>query len=182
MKPDWAPAPIVKDVQSMHPDWNVPRRLIDGVAIREVKNVPKANGILTELVRTEWLDGPVGQVFQVTLQPGAISAWHAHEHATDRLFVNAGAMRVVVYDGRPGSATHGEVNEILCGLYRPTLIVVPPKLWHGVQNVSDRPSSIVNMPDRAYRYEDPDHWRLPWDSAAIPYRFEPPPGIPPPER
>jgi hypothetical protein len=27
------------------------------------------------------------------------------------------------------------------------------------------------MPDRPYRYEDPDHWRLAPDSAAIPYRF-----------
>lgn len=29
----------------------------------------------------------------------------------------------------------------------------------------------VNDIDRAYRYEDPDHWRLPADTGEIPYRF-----------
>jgi hypothetical protein len=29
------------------------------------------------------------------------------------------------------------------------------------------------MPDRAYRYEAPDHWRLPSDTDQIPYVFQP---------
>jgi dTDP-4-dehydrorhamnose 3,5-epimerase len=44
-------------------------------------------------------------------------------------------------------------------------------VWHGVQNVHPGPSSVLNLVDRAYRYEAPDHWRLPPDTAEIPYRF-----------
>ena len=33
---------------------------------------------------------------------------------------------------------------------------------------------IVNMPDRAYDYENPDHWRLPPATTKIPYSFKGP--------
>ncbi len=64
------------------------------------------------------------------------------------------------------------VSELVLGLHGPGLVVVPPGVWHGVQNLLNRPSAVVNMPDRAYRYEAPDHWRLPPDTDQIPYRFQ----------
>lgn len=162
-----------KDRQSITSDWVPLQPLIDGVRVREVRNVPKENGVLVEVFRREWAlgDGVVDQVFQVTLFPGAISAWHAHEMTTDRLFVNQGQMKLVLYDARPGSPTHGLVNEFRFGSFRPALVVVPPGVWHGIQNLSNEVSSMLSMVDRAYRYEDPDHWRLPPSSPQIPYTF-----------
>jgi dTDP-4-dehydrorhamnose 3,5-epimerase len=43
-------------------------------------------------------------------------------------------------------------------------------VWHGVQNVHPGPGSLLNLVDRAYRYERPDHWRPP-NTDAIPYRL-----------
>jgi dTDP-4-dehydrorhamnose 3,5-epimerase len=63
------------------------------------------------------------------------------------------------------------LNEFRLGMMRPGLVVVPPKVWHGVQNLADEPSSLVNLVDQAYRYENPDHWRVPPDSPHVPYRF-----------
>jgi dTDP-4-dehydrorhamnose 3,5-epimerase len=63
------------------------------------------------------------------------------------------------------------VNEFRFGAVRPALIAVPPGIWHGVRNLSDAPGLLLNLPDQAYNYEDPDHWRLPPDSDKIPYRF-----------
>jgi dTDP-4-dehydrorhamnose 3,5-epimerase len=40
-------------------------------------------------------------------------------------------------------------------------------------NIGDTPGIVVNLPDTAYSYEDPDHWRLPADSSEIPVRFDP---------
>jgi dTDP-4-dehydrorhamnose 3,5-epimerase len=163
----------VKDGQSIAADWVVPRELIDGVVLKEVRNVPKENGLLTEIFRAEWDLGvaAVDQIFQVTLFPRQISAWHSHRETTDRLFVNHGQMKIVLYDARPGSVTEGLVNEFLLGAWRPGLVVVPPDVWHGIQNLHHEPSTILNVVDRAYRYEDPDHWRVPADSAEIPYSF-----------
>ncbi len=163
-----------KDKQSITADW-VPFEtdLIDGVKVKEVKNVLKNNGFLTEIYRNEWhLDEmPIGQIFQVTLIPGGLSAWHAHEITTDRLFVNQGTIRVVLYDGREDSATYGRINEFRVGLSRPMLIIVPPKVWHGVYNHGSSDACLLNIVDKPYVYEDPDHWRLPADTPEIPYRF-----------
>lgn len=162
-----------KDRQSITADWEPLQPFIHKVEVRTVSNVIKDNGVLTEVYRRDWcLDTlDVAQVFQVMLVPGGISAWHAHQFATDRLFVNHGTLKVILYDARQSSPTYGLLNEFRCGLMRPTLIVVPPGVWHGVQNIAEVPGSLLNVVDRAYTYEDPDHWRLPWDSEQIPYRF-----------
>jgi dTDP-4-dehydrorhamnose 3,5-epimerase len=164
----------VKDSQSITADWVRPQELIAGVVLKEVRNVPKDNGMLTEIFRSGWDIGEttVDQIFQVVLSPGAISAWHTHLETLDRLFVTHGLMKVVLYDDRSDSPTHGLVNEFKLGAWRPGLVVVPPGVWHGIQNLHHEPSTILNAVDRAYRYEDPDHWRVPHDSADIPYRFQ----------
>ena len=89
-----------KDKQSITADCVFTQDLIEGVRVREVKNVPKANGLLTEISRRNSAleGGTVDQVFQVTLFPGAVFAWHVHQLTTDRLFVNHGQIKVVLHD------------------------------------------------------------------------------------
>lgn len=106
----WRLNGAVKDQQTITARWTPSdMRLIDGLAIREVLNVPKSNGYLTEIFRRDWAEsrGEVDQVFQVVLDPGAISAWHAHATTTDRLFVSYGRARIVLYDAREDSPTTG---------------------------------------------------------------------------
>jgi dTDP-4-dehydrorhamnose 3,5-epimerase len=164
-----------KDRQGITADWNYLQNLIDGVRIKEVKNVLKSNGdVLCEVFRRDWfLDaGEVDQVFQSIMNPRSISAWHTHELTTDRLFVSQGLLRIVLYDGRLGSPTYERTNELRFGSMRPALLIIPPGVWHGVQNISDSTAVLLNLVDHAYRYEDPDHWRLPIDTDKIPYRFK----------
>lgn len=163
----------VKDGQSITADWVPLLDPIAGVRIREVKNVPRNNGILTEVFRRDWNldDGLVDQVFQSVLGPGAVSAWHAHQHTTDRLFVTHGHLRIVLFDDREDSVSRRRINEFRFGSQRPALVRVPPGVWHGVQNIGAESVSLLNLVDRAYQYEDPDHWRLPPDSPKIPYSF-----------
>ena len=170
----WTIANSVKDPKSITAQWSPTNlTLINGVSIKEVKNVLKNNGHLTEIYRQDWAmdDLPVGQIFQVSLNPNGISAWHAHEITTDRIFVNTGSIKVVLYDAREDSPTYGMLNEFRCGALRPMLIIVPPKVWHGVQNYTSEPASLLNIVDKAYQYDDPDHWRIPMDSPEIPYKF-----------
>ena len=173
--PAWLLDGAVKDGQTITARWTPSAlRLIDGVSVHEVLNVPKNRGYLTEIFRADWLRGmnvTVDQVFQVVLEPGAISAWHAHEQTFDRLFVNRGMIRVVLYDGREASPTFGLVNEFCFGTVRPALVCIPARVWHGIQNVGAAESSLLNLVDRAYDYEDPDHWRLPLSTPHIPYTF-----------
>jgi dTDP-4-dehydrorhamnose 3,5-epimerase len=162
-----------KDPPHITPDWEVRRDLIDGVRVREVRNVVTHNGITTELFRTDWgiVDYDVTQIIHVALRGGAVSAWHMHELKTDHLFVVGGHIKVVLYDDREGSSTRGRVDVFNLSPTRPQLLVVPPSVWHGVQNLSTEVSTFVNFFDREYDYKDPDDWRLPPDTTEIPYRF-----------
>jgi dTDP-4-dehydrorhamnose 3,5-epimerase len=167
-----------KDRQSITADWRpVGATLIAGVAVKEVATVLKDSGALTEVYRADWEldDLPVDQVFQVRLAPGEVSGWHAHEFTTDRLFVTAGQAKIVLYDGRQDSPTFGLVNEFRLGAARAGLVVIPPKVWHAVQALPPEPAVMLNLVDRAYEYEDPDHWRVAADTPHIPYSFQPRP-------
>jgi dTDP-4-dehydrorhamnose 3,5-epimerase len=171
----WQLSGTTRDAQSVTADWHpAAGALIAGVVVKEVLNVVRDNRVITELYRQDWaLDElPVAQVFQAVLMPGAITAWHAHEQTTDRLGVATGTIKVVLYDARRESPTHGVVNELRIGPLRPCTVVVPPKVYHGIQNVGVGTAVLINMPDRPYDYENPDHWRLPWNSSEIPYRFD----------
>jgi dTDP-4-dehydrorhamnose 3,5-epimerase len=163
-----------KDEQSVTADWAVLAETIDGVRLIEVRNVIGEAGHTTEVLRRDWFpDGrlELDQVFQVTLAGHGVSAWHVHLLTTDRLFVNAGQVKVVLYDSRPESPTQGLVNEFRLGDRRPGLVIVPAGVWHGIKNLQAGEARVLNLVDRAYEYEDPDHWRLPADTAEIPYRI-----------
>ena len=89
----------------------------------------------------------------------------------DRLFINQGHVKVVLFDGRQESPTHGRICEIHCGDARPAMLVIPIGVWHGLQNLGSTDALMLNFPSRAYNYEDPDHYRLPFDTTEIPYAW-----------
>lgn len=162
-----------KDAAHIDRDWVLARELIEGVQCREVRNIVTANGITTELYRPDWdiVEGAVQQAIHVALRGGAISAWHQHRQRSDLLFAIAGHVRLVLFDPREDSSTRGQVDVLHLSPHRPMLVLIPPFVWHGLQNLSSDVSSFVNFFDQPYDYDDPDEWRLPADTAEIPYRF-----------
>ncbi len=165
-----------KDGQTVTADWQPLRQLIQGVQVREVKNVVTGNGVTTEVFRDDWGLAPQGirHIIQNSFRPGIVSAWHWHRERTDYFFVIRGALRGVFYDDREESPTRGMVNVFNLSLLRPQMLVLPPRIWHGFQNLSGEESIQLVYSDREFRYEDPDEWRLPPDSADIPYLFQRP--------
>jgi len=172
----WLLEDATQDRQSITREW-LPfgQKTLEGVVLHEMRPVLTGYGHLTEMFRSEWRpdNSTVAQIFTSCLSGGTISAWHAHAQTTDRLFVASGRARIVLYDGREGSPTFGTINEFRIGALRPALLVVPPRVWHGVQNLDkSEPLLIINAVDRAYSYEGPDHWRVAPDSHSVPFTFE----------
>ena len=167
------PAEGVKDRAHINEDWVIDRRLIDGVAVREVRSVITANSVTTEICRSDWgiVDGTIEQTIHVAMRGGAVSAWHQHRHRWDYLFGIGGHLRVILFDPREKSPTRGQVDIFHLSPQRPQLLAVPPSVWHGVQNLSNDVSSFVNLFNKRYEYADPDEWRLPPDTDQIPYAF-----------
>ena len=163
----------IKDKQQVTPDWQKRQPPIDGVFVREVKHVPRDHGVITEVFRPEWdpTGLPIVHIYQSRLFPAAIGAWSCHAKTVDRLFVNQGHLKVVLYDGREESPSFGRIAELHVGDARPAFLVLPIGIWHGLQNLGSTDALVLNCPTRAYDYEDPDHYRLPFDSPEIPYTW-----------
>jgi dTDP-4-dehydrorhamnose 3,5-epimerase len=162
-----------KDDAHVSPDWEIAGDRIDGVVTREVRNIVTANGITTEVFRQDWgvVGADVVHMIFVSLRPGALSAWHMHQRKTDHIFVVDGHIKAVLYDNREGSPTHGMLNVFQLSRARPTLLMIPPRVWHGLQPLGAEPGQFVNFFDEQYEYANPDDWRLPPDTDEIPYRF-----------
>jgi dTDP-4-dehydrorhamnose 3,5-epimerase len=162
-----------KDAQLVTDEWQSVRPGIDGVVIREVLHVPRDHGVITEMFRPEWdpTGLPVVHIYQSRLFPGAIGAWSCHASSVDRLFVNQGHLKLVLFDDRDASPTKGRIAEVWIGDTRPAFVVLPAGVWHGIQNLGSSDALMLNYPTNAYNYEDPDHWRLPYDTPEIPYTW-----------
>lgn len=162
-----------KDAQVISEDWHLLKKTIEGVHIKEVLHVPRDHGVITEVFRPEWdpTTLPIVQVYQSLLFTGAIGAWSCHARTVDRLFVTKGHLKAVLYDGREESPTYGMINEVFLGDARPAFVVIPIGVWHGLQNLGTCDAMVLNLPTEPYNYEDPDHWRLPYDTDEIPYKW-----------
>ena len=147
--------------------------MIEGIILRELRVIPDERGCLMEVFRC---DDPefrkFGQVYITTNYPGVVKAWHYHELQWDNVACVKGMIKLVLYDGRSGSATQGEVNEFFIGEHNPALIVIPPNVFHGWKCVSESESIVVNIPSEKYDYDNPDEHRLPFDTDEIPYNWD----------
>jgi dTDP-4-dehydrorhamnose 3,5-epimerase len=114
---------------------------------------------------------PLVYVYQATLRRGQIKGWVVHREQDDRLFINFGFLRVVLYDDREGSETRGMVNDLTFSERSRTLVVIPCGIFHAVQNVGEMEASFINMPTRPYDHANPDKYRLPLQNDLIPFRF-----------
>lgn len=164
-----------KDQPLAAPPSDVRPGAIDGVLLREGSNIVTRNGHTTEVFSSPWelpVDA-VRHVIHVSLRPAAISAWHMHRAQTDQIVPVGGMIKVVLYDPREDSPTRGRVEAFHLSPMRPTLLLIPPGIWHGVQNmIASEFSSFINLFDRPYEHADPDEWRLPLGNDEIPYEFD----------
>ncbi len=143
---------------------------ISGVFFRELGNILIRSGYMTEIFRNDWsvIGIDVKQINWVTLNPDGITDWHCHAKQTDHLIGVGGNIKLALWDGRPGSKTHGATEIIRIGAARPVMVIVPPGVWHGLRNESGAPAGYINVIDELYIYDDPDNFRLPSNSLEIP--------------
>ena len=144
--------------------------MIDGVKVKHLKVIPDERGHLMEILRNDdECFEKFGQVYMTTAYPGVVKGWHYHHIQWDNMAVIKGVMKIVLYDGREGSPTKGEVNEFFAGEHRPILLTIPPGVMHGFKCVSQEMAYVVNIPTEKYNYDDPDEHRVHPHDNDIPY-------------
>jgi dTDP-4-dehydrorhamnose 3,5-epimerase len=144
--------------------------MIDGVKVKKLKVIPDERGMLMEMLRCDdEFYQKFGQVYLTVAFPGVVKGWHYHKIQTDHFVCVKGMMKVVLYDGRDGSPTHGEVNEFFVGEHNPILLVIPNGVLHGMKGMGTEPGYLINVPTEPYNYDDPDEYRVDPHDNDIPY-------------
>lgn len=147
--------------------------MIDGVAVEKLRVVPDERGRLTEILRCDsGLFSKFGQVYATTTYSVVIKAWHMHHQQDDNVTCVTGMVKLVLYDGREDSPTHGETMELFVGELNPVLVHIPRGVFHGWKCIGEQDACMLNVPTELYNYQDPDEFRLPKDSPEIPYDWE----------
>jgi len=147
--------------------------LIEGVITKKLKVVPDERGRLMEMLRCD--DDffvKFGQVYMTTAYPGVVKGWHYHKIQADNMVIIKGMMKIVLYDGREDSKTYKQINEFFMGDYNPMLLHIPAGVLHGFKCISETEAVCVNVPTEAYRYEQPDEYRVDPHDGSIPYDWE----------
>lgn len=144
--------------------------MIDGVKVKILKIIPDERGRLMEILRSdESVFKKFGQVYMTTALPGVVKAWHWHKKQDDNFTCVHGKMRLALYDARPKSPTHKEVNDFVISLESPMLVHIPKNVYHGFKCVSDTEALVINTVTFPYNYKNPDEYRIDAYENDIPY-------------
>src|ERR1700693_1229416 len=104
---------------------NVKLKAIEGVVIKELATHADERGFFREVIReTDEFFDQFGQWSHSLMYPGTAKAWHIHQRQTDWWYV-MGALKVALYDTRPGSPTKGQLMEFQMGDRNPTCLKIP---------------------------------------------------------
>jgi dTDP-4-dehydrorhamnose 3,5-epimerase len=165
--------PDRNDISAIIPCKERTVNLITGVQTRVLRKICDERGYLMEMLRSDWPEFErVGQVYVTAVYPGAVKGWHYHRIQTDHFVCLHGMAKVVLFDSRTDSPTHGLVNEFFMGDQNPMMLKIPPLVMHGFKGISSEMALIVNVPTELYQYSEPDEYRLPWNAPEIPYDWE----------
>ena len=151
---------------------------IEGVQAARLEPHVDHRGSLFEIVNFDhpfWQD-PVVHAYAITIRPGRIKGWGMHKLQTDRYAIVNGSVRVVLFDGRSESPTQGLIDVRQLTGETPSLLAIPPGVWHADQNWGDDDALIVNFPTRPYDPTLPDKYRLDPHSGEIPFDWSLPDG------
>lgn len=122
-------------------------------------------GYLIEIIRaTDPYFTKFGQVYLVgNFAKGTIRAFHKHKVLWDWFFISHGSAKFVLVDDRENSPTYKEMNTFVVCSRNPSLIVVPPGVYHGWMSLEDD-TQMISTASEVYNRENPDEVRIPPDS------------------
>ena len=144
--------------------------MIDGVVVKKLRTIPDERGCLMEVLRVDdSMFKQFGQVYVTSIYPGAVKAWHRHYSQIDYLTCVSGMIKLVLFDNRTGSPTHGELNEFFIGNGNHMLVKIPVMVYHGFKGIEPQAALVMNIVTEPYNYDQPDEHRIPWDSQDVPY-------------
>src|SRR5712691_12989637 len=106
--------------------------LIEGVKVVPLRRIPDERGTIYHMLkRTDPHFKAFGEIYFTTVYQGVVKGWHRHRDMTLNYACIVGRIKLVLYDDRPQSDSHGRLMEIFLGPDDYSLVVIPPEIWSG---------------------------------------------------
>jgi dTDP-4-dehydrorhamnose 3,5-epimerase len=145
--------------------------MIQGVLIHPLRQIPDERGKIMHMLRA---DDPhfekFGEIYFSVAYPEAVKGWHIHKKMSLNYAVISGMIKLVLYDERENSPSHGELMELFIGESNYMLVKIPPMVWNGYKGIGVTPAIVANC---ATLPHDPDEIsRLDPHNSHIPYKWD----------
>ncbi len=144
--------------------------MIDGVLTKELTRYPDERGFFEEIIRRSdpFFSEGFGQLSHSFMHEGVVKAWHIHTTQIDWWYVLHGKVKVALYDARPTSKTHKELNEFIMGEgEKPMVLKIPAGVAHGLK-VLKGPADLLYVTSGEYNKEK-EEGRIQYDDPSIGY-------------
>jgi dTDP-4-dehydrorhamnose 3,5-epimerase len=143
--------------------------MIEGVQVIPLRRIPDERGTIYHMLKcTDPYFQQFGEIYFSTIYKGSIKGWHKHSEMTLNYACIFGRIKLVLYDGREGSPSHGRLKEVYLGPDNYSLVIIPPDVWNGFKGMSEPYAMVANCcthahdPSRSDRM-DPFSDRIPYD-------------------
>jgi dTDP-4-dehydrorhamnose 3,5-epimerase len=129
--------------------------MIHGVEIHPLRQIPDERGKIMHMLRRDdpWFR-EFGEVYFSMVFPGVIKGWHLHRRMTLNYAVPVGAIKLVLYDPRENSPTHGDLQVMFIGEDNYQLVQIPPGVWNGFKGIGVKPAYVANCASEPHDPEE----------------------------
>lgn len=124
--------------------------MISGVSIKKVIKHSDKNGFFAEMVKSgEKSFHEILQTSYAETKPGVIKAWHVHDY-WEVWCVVKGSAKIVLFDCRPDSPSHGKTQIIYAGEDDMKVIAIPSEVAHGYKPLGKKNMGIIYHASQTY--------------------------------
>ena len=144
--------------------------ILDGVVAKDLTTHTDERGYFRELIRVtdDFFGEGFGQWSHSLVLEGVAKAWHIHKEMTLNNAVITGMAKLVLFDIRKASPTHGELMELFIGEQNYCLVQIPPGIANGYKAFGDKMVILANCASMPHDkneivYIDPFENDIPYD-------------------
>ena len=119
--------------------------MINGILVHPLRQIPDERGKIMHMLRCDDAHfEEFGEIYFSVVYPGVVKGWHLHKRMTVNYACIVGMIKLVVFDGRPGSPSGGKVQEFFIGESNYVLVRILPGIWNGFKGIGGTPAIVAN--------------------------------------
>lgn len=142
--------------------------LIKDVTLTPLRIIENPSGnILHAMKQQESSFAGFGEAYFSTVGYGVVKGWKKHTKMVLNLVVPCGCILFVLFDGRTGTATSGQIMEITLSTTNYQRLTVPPGVWMAFKGMTTGLNMLLNI--ASIPHDPGEAENLPLQNPLIPY-------------